>query len=80
MKKTGIIIGIIIIIIVGIFAFHFPSAVKQSPVNVQSNCGNSQTVKNVTISYKGENGIDALTLLKKQASCRARSFRFGCQH
>lgn len=67
MKKTGIILGIIIIIIVGFFAFHFPAAVKQSPAGNQPTA-NFQAVKNATVAYKGENGIDALTLLKKQNS------------
>lgn len=67
MKKIGVIIGIIIIIVVGIFAFHFPSSVKQSTVNVQSTTV-SPKAQNVTVTYKGNNGVDALTLLKKQAT------------
>lgn len=69
MKKAGIISGIIIVILAGIFAFHFSSAVKQTPVGNQPTAA-SQTTKNVTITYKGENGVDALTLLKKQATVR----------
>jgi len=66
MKKTGIISGIIIVIIAGILAFHFSSAVNKTPVSNQTAVA-IQTAKNVTVTYKGESGVDALTLLKKQA-------------
>lgn len=67
MKKAGIISSIIIIILAGVLAFHFLSAVKQTPISNQATVV-SQTAKNVTITYKGENGVDALTLLKQQAT------------
>ena len=67
MKKIIAIIGVLILIVIGIFVFHPVSNVSQEMSSVRPTVVSKQT-EIATVSYKGENGKDALTLLKKQAT------------
>jgi hypothetical protein len=67
MKKIGTIISILILIIIGIFVFHPTSNVSQNTPSIHPTVVSTQA-KITMFSYKGENGVDALTLLKKKTT------------
>jgi hypothetical protein len=66
MKKISIIIGIIVII-VGVIVLHPYSQSQQTQLSAKPTVISSPA-KTSTVSYKGENGVDALTLLKQKTS------------
>jgi len=66
MKKTVAIIGILVLIFFGIQVFHPTANVSQNTISHPTQVA-TQT-KTTTFSYKGENGVDALTLLKKKTT------------
>jgi len=67
MKKIAAIIGIIVFILIGIQVFHPVSNLNPNTTAVHPTAVVKPT-KNMTFSYKGENGVDALTLLKKKTT------------
>ena len=67
MKRILIIAGIIILILIGIQVFHPVSHVSPNTAAVHPTTVVKPT-KTATFSYKGENGVDALTLLKKKTT------------
>jgi len=67
MKKTAAIIVILILTVIGIYVFHPIGNVSQNTTAVQPTTAVKET-KITTISYRGQNGIDALTLLKNKAT------------
>jgi Domain of unknown function (DUF4430) len=67
MKKIAAIIVILILIVAGIVVFHPVANVSQNSATIHPTAVLKQT-KAATIIYKGQDGIDALTLLKKQAT------------
>ena len=65
MRKIIITIGIIILVVIGVLTFHASSISKQTAEIVRPTVVVSR-IQNNTFSYKGENGKDALTLLKQR--------------
>lgn len=68
MKKIIAVIGILVIIVIGIAVFHPIGNLSQNTLSAVRPTAVSQKTQTATISYKGQNGLDALTLLKKQAT------------
>ena len=66
MKKILITIGILILLIISVLTFRTSSAAKQSAVSIQQSTVSH--AQHNTFSYKGQDGKDALTLLKAQTS------------
>ncbi|SRR5258708_2635351 len=67
MKRIVAIISILILILIGILVFHPIGNVSQKTSFVHPMTVAIQKASN-TFSYNGQNGKDALTLLKQQAS------------
>ena len=67
MKKIVSIIGILIVILIGIQVFHPVGNVTKNVPSIHPTTVLTQT-ETTTISYKGENGVDALKLLKKKTT------------
>jgi hypothetical protein len=67
MKKILAIIGILVLIFIGIQVFHPIVNVGQNPTELRPTTAVKQA--QITIfSYKGQNGKDALTLLKEKTT------------
>jgi hypothetical protein len=67
MKKTLTIIGILVLVVIGIQTFHPVANVEQNQTTSHSTAIPTQT-KPTTFSYKGQDGKDALTLLKQKTT------------
>lgn len=67
MKKIAAIIGILILVLIGIQVFHPVSNISPNATAVHPTTVVKPTIT-TTFSYKGENGVDALTLLKKKTT------------
>jgi len=65
MKKITAIIGILVLIAVGMYVFHPVSNISQNTSSVHPTIASTHK-QNETVTYKGQDGKDALTLLKQK--------------